>query len=474
MTAAFFSYWNREAFVAGVSEKEVNGFNMNGPRRKYFIFLFSFGVLFFQTGCAGTKALNQKQDYQRTTHYLRDAEYKMALASYPKKEQKGFITLTELSWLRLLNGESSSFQEIAQMGDQLPEKETVFISQEASHFFYQRTDEGYFPAEHEVIVFHLIAAMSFLQQKNKEAAFVEAKRAAFYLQSDYVSHTGAFDDPLLRVWLASIWVALDQWNAAQVDLRRAAELSTQYEWAAKLARKNSAPRRWLLVFQGAGPDIEWDPTGFQQVWTGKGSLRFRWPESADIQMTVNQNPVNGYRATDTGEIYERHQERNAQIREILETSDYMLKSSSLHVSGGAAKGAAKITNATFKVVGFAIGAAIVAGTLYVAAQGNGGGTGELVAFGVGLGVGSFQTMSDTGSKIDSKVTTSVNKSLDEALDVSKTYRFVRFIPHRLLMVAGDKLEGDALVTVPTRGTKVSPFLTQKTASGSVEFFFQPQ
>jgi hypothetical protein len=277
------------------------------------------------------------------------------------------------------------------------------------------------------------------------------------------------------VWLASIWVALDQWNAAQVDLRRAAELSVRYEWAAKLAQKNPAPRRWLLAFQGAGPDIEWDPTGFQQVWTGKGSLRFRWPEYSDIRMTVNQSPKNGYQATDTGEIYERHQKRNAQIREILETSDYMLKSSSLHVSGGAAKGAAKITNATFKVVGFAIGAAIVAGTLYVASQANASeGSGELVALGVGLGVGSFQTMSDAGSEIDSQVTTSVNKSMDEALDVSKTYRFVRFIPDRLLLVAGDNLEGEALLTVPTRGTKVSPFLTRKTSTGSVEFFFQPQ
>ena len=430
--------------------------------------------LLFQVGCASSKSLNKKSDYKIPTVHVKNGDYGMALRTYPKKEKSGFITLTEKSWIRLLDGESSNFKELARMGDQLPARETTVLSKEASHFFYQKTAEGYFPAEHEVIVFHLVSAMNLLRQENKEAAYVEAKRAAFYLQDDYVSHAGAFDDPFLRVWLASIWVALDEWNSAQVDLRRAAEISNQYTWAADLAKAGSPPKRWILAFQGTGPDIQWDPDGFHQHWTGKGSLRFQLYEHADMNVEVGDRQVKGHVAKATDSIYRRHQKRNAEIREALETSDYMLKSSSLHVGAGAAKGMAKVANASFKIVGLALGGAIIAGTIYLLAQADSAdGTGELAALGFGLGVGSFQTFSDAGSDIDSSVTKSVDKSLDEALDVSRTYRFVRFIPDTLLLVTDDDANSMAQLKVPSENITRDPFLRQKTKSGMVEFFFQP-
>lgn len=445
------------------------------PQKTFYGVIFCAISLLLQTGCASSKALNKKSDYKIPTVHLKNADFKMALKTYPKKEKKGFITLTEMSWMRLLNGQSTAFDEIKKMGGQLPEKETIILSEEASHFFYQRTAEGYFPAEHEVIVFHLISSMSLLQQENREAAYVEAKRAAFYLQDDYVSRSGAFDDPFLRVWLASIWVALDEWNSAQVDLRKASELSNSYQWAADLAKLASAPKRWLLAFQGTGPELRWDPKGFQEHWTGRGSLEFDLVNHTKIHFLINDQKQKGHLAKGSSAMYERHQKRNAAIRDALETSDYMMKSSSLYVGAGAAKGMGKMANASFKIVGLALGGAIIAGTIYLLAKSgaNSQGAGELAALGVGLGIGSFEKLSAAGSDIDSSVTKSVDTSLDEALDLSKTYRYVRFLPDTLLLSISEETVGKAQLAVFSEGVKRQPFLKVKTNNGSVEFFFQP-
>ena len=148
--------------------------------------------------CSNTSGLNKKKDYDLTNIYLKQRAYKAALEAYPKKESKGFIKTTETNWVRLLSGEKANKKEIVAMGNALPLKDTVVLSEEASQFFYQKTPEGYYPAEHEVIFFHIVSAMSFLKLDDLESARVEAKKAAYYLQEDFVSHQGAFDSAFLR------------------------------------------------------------------------------------------------------------------------------------------------------------------------------------------------------------------------------------------------------------------------------------
>lgn len=59
--------------------------------------------------------------------------------------------------------------------------------------------------------------MHALKAGRFEAASVEARRAGFYLQSYIPENNPHFDDPSLRMWLAAIWMALGDWEAAKVD-----------------------------------------------------------------------------------------------------------------------------------------------------------------------------------------------------------------------------------------------------------------
>ena len=47
---------------------------------------------------------------------------------------------------------------------------------------YKETEDGYFPAEHELIVFHLVTALAFIQKSRCADALVEARRAGRYLE----------------------------------------------------------------------------------------------------------------------------------------------------------------------------------------------------------------------------------------------------------------------------------------------------
>lgn len=443
--------------------------------RQFICFPLFVTLILLQIGCASSRELNKKDDYRLTYTHLKTKSYGAALKSYPSKEKLGFITTTEKSWIGLLSGDSTDLKSIIKMGRQLPAKETTIISDEVSYFFYKKTADGYFPAEHEVIVFHLISAMNLLKQKNTEEARVEAKKAAFYLQDDYVNHQGAFDDPFLRVWLASIWVALEEWSPAQVDLRKASELSETYKWAGELAKKEQLPKKWIVVFQGTGPEIRWNPQGLQQHWTGKGSVQFEIPKHVDVNISMSEKDVIPFKALSSTDMYIRHEKRNTAIRETLETSDYMIKSSSLHVSAGAAKGMATAANGVLKVLGVVVGCAIFGGTIYALgkAGASGDGAGELIALSFGLGYGSFKFLSAAGSNLNKSVNQSVDETLENALDVSRTYRFVRFIPDTIVLANIENSSSIVNVSSSDSEKNLESFLKVSGKSSTVEFFFQP-
>lgn len=425
----------------------------------------------FLMACSNTQGLNKKKDYQLSLTHMRQGSFDIALKSYPKKEKDGFIQTTETSWIGLLAGESIDKEKLISLGNALPIKETVFLTEEASQFFYQKTPEGYFPAEHEVIFFHIVAAMSFLKLKDFESARVEAKRAAFYLQENFVSHQGSFDSAFLRVWLASIWTALGEWNAAQVDLRRASEISSSHRWAADIANLSSPPQQLAVVLQGVGPDLFWDPKGMQHL-TGKGSLKFQKEPLNDLKLVRGKEIAPFKNISTDNSFYSRHQKRNSAIRELLETSDYMVKSSALHLGAGTAKGTAKFARGTLWLTGLVTGLSILAGTIYLAVASGSDEAGEIIGLGATLGLGAYEGLNKAGKSLDRSVVRSVNKSTKKALDLSESYRYVRFIPSAIGWKSLTNSKQKILLMYNEDAGKKS-FLKTSNSQSSVEFFFSP-
>lgn len=99
--------------------------------------------------------------------------------------------------------------------------------------------------------------MHALKAGRFEAASVEARRAGFYLQSYIPENNPHFDDPSLRMWLAAIWMALGDWEAAKVDLRNVEKL-TRSKQVSEWLKLDTLPPHVTLMFDGAGPKVTWN------------------------------------------------------------------------------------------------------------------------------------------------------------------------------------------------------------------------
>lgn len=443
--------------------------------KKVFLLLF-FSAL--QIGCASTSELAKKSDYEVVTRLLVQAETEQAFLEYHKKEPKAFITVTEKAWLGLLANKEIEKDKLIKVSESLPTKETEYISDEVGRYFYQKTAEGYYPAEHEVIFFHLVSSMQLLKQGEKEAARVEARRAAYYLQEDY-SQKKPFDSAELRVWLATIWTALGEWEVAKVDLRRAAELSKDYAWVRKWTKQERPPKYLALVLQGTGPTLTWSPNGFDQHMTGRGSLHFEITEVEDkIRLVFNSTeiPLKSPEQT-THWFYKRHQNRNLAIRETLETSEYMVKATAVKTGEYTAKGVGKAVAGALITTGVVVGAVIIGAVIYLAVQlapsdGMEQSSWEFLGIMAAGGWAAGEGIAKAGVDADKSISSSATKSANEALDLSKSYRFVRYIPSVIRPYFSNVPLKDVRLNTG-RENAVEPFLSFGSEPSNVEFFFAP-
>jgi hypothetical protein len=191
--------------------------------KKYFLY---FVALNFSLSACTSQTLIRNKDYSDSVLAFKSGQPEDALQFFPKQEDGGFITTIEKSWLRLWTHKSEDPKKLLQLSQSLDERNFTRISRETEYFFYSETEEGYIPAEHEVIILHLLAATYFIKEEKWDSARVEAKRATFFIQS-YVKDVDkvAFDDPALRLWLGSLWAALGEWEEAKVDFRRASTMT---------------------------------------------------------------------------------------------------------------------------------------------------------------------------------------------------------------------------------------------------------
>jgi hypothetical protein len=359
-----------------------------------------------------------------TSQIIRDSEYKYseaafkfsdpekALAEFPKKEAGGFVTSIEKSWLGLW-ADKTNQKDLLKQSRTLDDHTYTSISREAEYFFFAENEDGYIPAEHEVIAMHLMSSMYFMRNNQWEKARVEAKQASYFLETLFKSEQKHFDDPGLRIWLASIWTALGEWNEAQVDLRRAYELSKNKDLLPLIDMK-SPPLELTLVFEGSGPRVNWKFDSPLPTFTQKD-------EKPNFKITYSSLPW-----------FQRHEERNTLIRDQISKSHYMSQYYGIQLSKGGEKTMGFVSANTVRATGVLLGTTIAAGGLYlVAAVLSGSGTsggGELLTFPFIAAWYVGKSIWDQGDKIERDFNASSQKIEDAGKEDLKTFRFVRFLP----------------------------------------------
>jgi hypothetical protein len=358
-----------------------------------------------------------------SSQVIRDSEYKFseaafksgapekALEEFPKKEQGGFVTSIEKSWLGLW-ADKNDQEDLLKQARTLDERKYTSLSRETGYFFFNESEEGYIPAEHEVIVMHLISAMYFMRAQDWDKARVETKKASYFVETIFSAKQKHFDDPAIRLWLASLWAVLGEWNESQVDLRRAYEMTKDKNIQALIDLK-SAPKDLSIIFQGSGPFVTWtfgNPLpGFNQN-----------PDKITYKINYPTLPW-----------YERHQERNTIIRDKIANSNYMSQYYGVLLSKGSEKTLGFVAANTVRLAGLAIGTAIVGGGIYLLAvtgAGSASSSSDLVGSIIGVGIAAGGTVWEQGSKLAESSDISVKANEARNKEDLKTYRFVRFLP----------------------------------------------
>jgi hypothetical protein len=366
--------------------------------------------LLFLSACT-TSQLIRDSEYKYSEAAFKFSDPEKALAEFPKKESGGFVTSIEKSWLGLWTDKTDQ-KDLLKQTRTLDDRTYTSISRETEYFFFGESEDGYIPAEHEVVVMHLISAMYFMRNSQWDEARVEAKQASYFLETLFKSNQKHFDDPGLRLWLASVWTSLGEWNEAQVDLRRSYELSKNKDLLPFIDQK-TPPRELTLIFEGSGPTANWkfgDPLpSFSQK-----------DEQPNLKITYSSLPW-----------FQRHEERNTLIRDKIAKSNYMSQYYGIQLSKGGEKAIGFVSANTLRATGVIAGTAITLGGLYIVGtllNGTGGGGGELLGlpFVAGLYVG--KSFWDQGNKIESDFQASSQKLEDQGKENLKTFRFVRFMP----------------------------------------------
>ena len=429
-------------------------------------------ILGLQIGCTTTE-LSLKNDYQASKFHLADDNPKLARDSFHKKEENGFITNLEKSYLELLYTQPDTQKLLAASND-LERRQITFVSQEAKYFFYKEAEDGYFPAEHEVIMLHLITGLAFAKAGDPESARVEASKAAFYLQGHFSEQHGDFDDPSLRMILAALWLYCGEWEHARVDFRVAAQLSKNFSWAKAVAEKPQAPKNFFLILRGFGPDVLWKPKTGSSYLTGLNSIMFDPSVSGQEQdvATNNNVKIKMGEGESTLKWYDRHQDRNTAIRDVLLGSKYMIQAGAATSAAVAEQAVIKSAGAAVVLTGVALGLAVAIPIMYVGAEGN---SSDLVAFGFVTGVGIGKYFYNLALKWDRESSQETKKKWEESLDTSRVYRFVRFLPDRVYARAVDSQVENPVIRSRI-GIERPPLLklVNQKASTQVSIFFLPK
>ncbi len=436
---------------------------------KWLIFMIAL------TGCASDGLLRAK-DYQLARKQLADDQPALALAEFPNRgERNGFLTTIEKGYLGLLSGQADP-KPLVKISDQLENREVIKVSQELGTFFYNESEDGYLPAEHEVIFLHLLAGYSFASRGDFEGARIEAQRSAELLQGHYSERTGDFDDPGLRLLLAGLWLYCDEWEHARVDLRRAYEMDSRLRWAKDAAEKSEPPSHLHIVLAGIGPEPKWNPNSTKAALTGLNSLEFKIsPLSLEpLSLTGENGPSILIKSPlSTENWYKRHQLRNHEIRDLVEGSRYFTKVAGKGAVTGSGLVATKLVSGAIVIIGITAAVVIVGGAIYLLAEAGAGSAGDVPTLltSMGLGIGGYALSS--ASKFNRDSTKALTEDWNETMDPAPTYRYLRFLPDAIF---GSLTPRENAWLIDDWSRRVSPFvhLESKKHRSKVYLYFTPR
>ncbi|MGZ3781315.1 MAG: hypothetical protein ACXVCY_11755 [Pseudobdellovibrionaceae bacterium] len=364
--------------------------------------------LLFTCACS-TQQLIRNSEYKYSEAAFKSGDVAKALEDFPKKEKHGFVTSIEKSWLGFWN-DDKNHSDLMTQAKTLDERKYTSILRETQYFFYNESEDGYIPAEHEIILMHLLNSMFFMRNQQWEDARVEARKATFFLQNYFKEDQSHFDDPALRLWLASLWLALGEWQEAQVDFRKIFELTKEPSFQ-QLAEMTKPPSNLNLIFDGNGPQVIWDE--------GNPTPHF---------LDASSPPKNQIHIT-TLPWFLRHEQRNSQIRDVVMKSHYMAQYYGLNTSVGAEKSFGFVASNSVRVAGIIAGAVIIGGGAYLLIQSGTTSSGsEAMGYIIAGGALVFKELWSQGNQIARKFDESTKERKQEGLEQLRTYRFVRFLP----------------------------------------------
>lgn len=443
--------------------------------------VLKIGLIFFMgfmSLACSTSGLLRDKDYEYSKNALNSEasaselpeNIKVAIESLPKnKEKNGFITTLESAYLKLWsqNTESNSAEshltrkELQEIADSLLRQSKSFearkytsITKETKTFFFQESEDGYIPSEPEVIAHHLVTSMYLIKLSQLESARVELKKAnEFFL---------AFDSSSLRLWSAAMWIQLNEWNEAQVDLRKAIELEPRlagkYEkyLAMDEAQKNQLTKngglKFTLSFYGFGPEVQFQGENFDADFvfnetrlnsnrkTLDGQVANKIPTlslnvgASDLAQgqlhSSSKDDLESVRLVTTQDWYVRHKQRNTEFREFVTRSNYMAQYLTVKTKGGVVKTLGAAGAGAVAIGGAVVGGALIVGGLYLLSAGitSGADVGQLVGWLFIVGWGVTKSAWETSSNFYDKVQNDVKEDEVRSLNESRNYRFVRFLP----------------------------------------------
>lgn len=396
----------------------------------------------FITGCS-THTLLVKKDYEKSQASFTQGNADDALLNFPRHAERGnFITSMEKAYLNLIQGKPyiAPLQEQVEV---LENRVRYHVSREAKTFFYLQTPEDYYASEHEIIWLHFLLSWGYSQQGKFEKACVEARIASSLLALPW-SPSGHFDDPAMRIFLASLWTMCGDWQEAQVDFRAAWKQDNRLAWALELAQRDQPPANLFLILGGPGPEPFWNPEFKLNPLRSQRQITFKLRGQKSTLTLTDRNGllIKTQMTPDAAKWYERHLERESELHELILDSAFGGKATS---SGAIASG--KIAGST--VLGVLVGAGGTALGAVIANAGFRSGSDDAVKLGIVTAAASITW----GGNIISDGYHSSIKEFKQDMDPSTQYRFVRFLPEYVWLGWSDQAISYPVELKPSAGTR---------------------
>lgn len=397
-----------------------------------------FLLVLLCSGCSQNK-LFTKQDYQNSQQKFLQGDVQEALLAFPRGMEDGnFITTMEKSYLSLLQGKPQ-IKELQKHASVLESQVRYHVSREARTYFYVQTPEDYYASEHEVIWMHFLLSWGYSLQGQYEEACVEARQASSLLSLPW-SPAGHFDDPAMRLFLATLWTMCGEWREAQVDFRAAWLMDNNLTWAKELADRDKPPSHLFLVMGGPGPDTEWEPKLTANPLRSARQISFKLRGAKRKLSLLDQHgmAIESHVSPDASQWYERHLARESELHEMITDSAY---GSRVLVDSAQASGNIASRIGEGMLYGMATGAAVAVGVVvYAVLQDNKSASlsSYNINWGTVLGAGAviggiagvaWGTLAGAGESAD---------KMKQDLDPSLHYRYVRYLPEYFWLSWSDR------------------------------------